>query len=96
MQKQECCSGKGAPHQGIRRRDFLRLAGASTLTVLASRPLVMAGPFTRGDFARLVPEDKKLDPAWIKSLFERGTPEILSGANLRHVGMPVDEFCLEQ
>ena len=50
---------------------------------------VMAGPFTREDFDHLVPADKKLSPDWVKSLFERGTPEVLRGTALKFVGMPV-------
>ena len=49
----------------------------------------MAGPFTREDFERLVPADKKLSPEWVKSLFERGTPEVFRGSELKFVGMPV-------
>ncbi len=49
----------------------------------------MAGPFTRDDFKHLVPADKKLSPEWVKSLFARGTPEILRGSELKYVGMPV-------
>jgi len=49
----------------------------------------MAGPFTREDFDHIVPADKKLRPEWVKSLFERGTPEILRGSDLKFVGMPV-------
>ncbi len=54
-----------------------------------SRLPVMAGPFTREDFDHLVPADKKLSPDWVKSLFERGTPEVLRGGELEFVGMPV-------
>ena len=49
----------------------------------------MAGPFTREDFDLLVPADKRLRPDWVKSLFERGIPEVLSGRELQYVGMPV-------
>ena len=49
----------------------------------------MAGPFTREDFDHLVPADKKLSPDWVKSLFARGTPEVLRGSELKFVGMPV-------
>lgn len=37
----------------------------------------------------LVPADKKLDPAWVRSLFERGTPAVYRGDELRYIGMPV-------
>ena len=56
----------------------------------------MAGPFTRDDFNSLVPADKKLRPEWLKSLVERGTPEILAGEDLRFVGMPVGGICSGQ
>lgn len=78
------------------RRDFLRVAGTGSLALLLARLPVMAGPFTRADFPRLVPEDKKLDPAWVRSLFERGTPEVLRGASLKYVGMPVGGLCAGQ
>lgn len=72
-----------------RRRDFLKMSSASTLGLLLSRQAAMAGPFTSADFDRLVPADKKLSPEWVKSLFERGTPEVLAGDELNYVGMPV-------
>jgi uncharacterized protein (DUF608 family) len=49
----------------------------------------MAGPFTREDFEKLVPADKKLSSEWVKSLFERGEPEVLCGSELKYVGMPI-------
>ena len=36
-----------------------------------------------------VPVDKGLDPAWVASLTERGTPTVLRGQELTYVGMPV-------
>ena len=38
---------------------------------------------------QLVPADKKLDPAWLKSLAERGEPQIYRGDELKYIGMPV-------
>ncbi len=76
-------------NSGIARRDLLRLSAAGMMGLAFSRLPVMAGPFTREDFDRLVPADKKLSPEWIKSLFERGTPEVLRGSELKFVGMPV-------
>ena len=32
----------------------------------------MAGPFEANEYLKAIPADKKLDPAWIRSLFERG------------------------
>jgi hypothetical protein len=92
----EKCSSKKCGCGGGTRRDFVKLMGAGAAAAVAARLPVMAGPFSRADFARLVPEDKKLDPAWVKSLFERGMPEILRGANLKYVGMPVGGLCSGQ
>src|SRR5665213_4416024 len=77
------------PPPNWNRREFLKFATATTLGMVFSRLPVMAGPFTREDFDQLVPADKKLAPDWVKSLFARGTPEILRGSELKYVGMPV-------
>ena len=84
--------------QGARldRRQLLKLGGLAVTGMAFARLPVMAGPFAREDFTRLVPADKKLDPAWAKSLFERGTPEVLRGADLKYVGMPVGGICSGQ
>ncbi len=89
------CSCGGNCNPGIDRRDFLRLAGVGSLGMLAGLP-VMAGPFAPSDFQDLVPVDKKLDPAWVKSLFERGAPQIYKGEELRFIGMPVGGICAGQ
>ena len=77
-------SGSGWP-----RRDFLKISAAAVLGLTFSRLPAMAGPFTREDFDKLVPADKKLSAEWVKSLFARGTPEVLRGGELKYVGMPV-------
>ncbi len=79
----------GDESRGLNRRDFLKLSAATTMGLMCSRLPVMAGPFTREDFDHLVPADKKLSPEWVKSLFARGTPEVLRGGELKYVGMPV-------
>lgn len=78
------------------RRNFLRLTGSGSLALLASRMPVMAGPFTHEDFEKLIPSDKKLDPNWVRSLFERGTPRVYRGAELKNIGMPVGGICSGQ
>ncbi len=77
------------PASAWARRDFLKTSAASVLGLAFTRLPVMAGPFTRADFDHLVPADKKLSPDWVKALFERGTPEVLRGSELKYVGMPV-------
>ena len=56
----------------------------------------MAGPFTGADFEKLVPADKKLSAAWVRSLFERGEPEWFAGTDLNHIGMQVGGICCGQ
>jgi non-lysosomal glucosylceramidase len=53
-------------------------------------------PPSRPDFERLVPADKRLDPAWVRSLFDRGTPQVFRGDDLRYIGMPVGGLCAGQ
>ena len=76
--------------QNAERRDFIKRFGLG-LAALSLNPwrTAMAGPFTREDFEHLVPADKKLSPAWVRSLFARGTPEVLHGGELKFVGQPV-------
>lgn len=73
----------------VTRRDAVKLIGLSAAAVLTARLPVMAGPFDRADFEKLVPSDKKLSADWVKSLFERGTPTVYKGEELRFIGMPI-------
>ena len=56
----------------------------------------MAGPFTRADFERLVPPDKKLSADWVKSLTARGERSRYQGADLHKIGMPIGGICAGQ
>ena len=87
-----------AAQSGFVRRDFLKLVGASATAALAFRPwqYAMAGPFTRADFGKLVPADKKLSPEWVKSLTARGEREVYRGADLAKIGMPIGGICAGQ
>ncbi|MGO8699351.1 MAG: GH116 family glycosyl-hydrolase [Limisphaerales bacterium] len=73
----------------MKRRRFLKLSALTASGLALWRRPVMAGPFTRDNFDHLVPADKKLSPEWVKSLFARGTPEVLRGNELKFVGMPI-------
>ncbi len=73
----------------LTRRDVIRTSAAAALGMMLSDVPAMAGPFTREEFDRLVPADKKLDKAWVDSLFAKGTPQLLEGEQLKYVGMPV-------
>lgn len=75
----------------VDRRHFIKTAalGAGVLSFTGTK--IFAGPFdvTQSDF--LIPADKKLTDAWIRSLYERGVPEVYSRnkEELKYIGMPV-------
>ncbi len=59
----------------------------------------MAGPFAEiqpGAFP--IPAEKNLDPAWVRSLTERGAPTVWTSARdeLKWIGMPVGGICCGQ
>ena len=85
-----CCSGgRSEPQPQLNRREFLTSSGIALAA--ASMGPGFAGPFLPQD--RLpIPADKKLDPAWVRSLFARGEPEVVVGEDLRFIGMPVGGF----
>ena len=72
------------------RRTFLKVTAAGA-AMGAGRLPVMAGPFEDGnDYLKLIQADKKLDPAWVRSLYERGQKETYADPQaLDHIGMPV-------
>ena len=72
----------------INRRKFLKNTGLLTAGVFAARISADAFPYLN----RWDPElPKKLDPAWVKSLYERGTVTtyLKSKNELQYIGMPV-------
>ncbi len=94
----KCCCPSGCG-SGIERRDFLKfvtLGAAGTVAGLAAAMPVMAGPFETSQFEKLVPPNKKLDPAWVKSLFARGERTVYRGAELEKIGMPIGGLCSGQ
>jgi len=78
------------------RREFLKLTSATVAGCFLSRLPIAAGPFTREDFDQLVPADKKLAPAWVKTLFVRGEPTVYHWPESRLIGMPVGGICAGQ
>ena len=83
-----CCNS-------MTRRDVIKLLGAAGLS-LAAPSMATAGPFDASDFDGLVPADKKLNPDWVQSLFDRGTPAVYRDEQLRSIGMPVGGICAGQ
>ncbi len=80
----DCCTG-------ISRRQFVALSSAAIASAATSRPLpTMAGPFEANEYLEAIPADKKLDPAWVRSLFARGEKQTYTDRKaLGHIGMPV-------
>ena len=85
-----CHTGDCKCDTGLSRRSFLKLSAAGAALGANAMP-VMAGPFeNKNDYLRLIPVDKRLDPAWVRSLFERGEKQTYSEpAALSHIGMPI-------
>ncbi len=61
------------------------------MAATASRSLpVMAGPFPEGNkYLEVIPQDKRLDPAWVRSLYARGEKQTYIGDDLKYIGMPI-------
>ena len=82
-------------HAAVNRRDFLRYSSVAAALAAVPSWKAIAGPF-EADKPELIPLDKKLDRAWVKSLRERGEPTVYRGAELEKIGMPVGGICAGQ
>ena len=95
-----CHTPAGPPRNsltaGVNRREFLRRTTLAAAALGLARWPAMAGPFTRADFDKLVPADKKLSPDWVKSLIARGQRTTYRGPELEKIGMPVGGLCAGQ
>src|SRR5947209_2293081 len=85
----QCSCSPRAKADGWNRRDFLLRVGVGAAALSLKPWQAMAGPFSRQDFERLVPADKKLQPDWVKSLTARGDRAVYRGEDLRKIGMPI-------
>ena len=94
-----CCSTQNTqptiqPENRVQRRDFIKVMGLGIagLTIDFNHPL-SAGLYQKG---YQIPINKNLDPDWVRSLYERGTPETYTGKDLVYIGMPVGGVCAGQ
>ncbi len=72
----------------VQRRDFMKAMGVIMGGMASAFPSIgKARENERAPYA--IPEEKNLDPEWIKSLYERGKPEIYERKDLVYIGMPV-------
>jgi uncharacterized protein (DUF608 family) len=70
------------------RREALLSIGIAASAAAAEGAI--AGPFEPDEAPiSTAPADKKLAPAWVKSLTAKGAPTVYRGAALRYIGMPV-------
>ncbi|MCX6877564.1 MAG: GH116 family glycosyl-hydrolase [Verrucomicrobia bacterium] len=74
---------------GVNRRDAVKLMtlGAAALGLPNFAWARQSGQDRPVPF--LIPADKKLSPAWLRSLVTRGTPDPWQGQDLAFIGMPV-------
>ncbi len=79
----------------ISRRDFIQITGSVGVYSLISRPGWSQTPPSLPPpvHGNLVPADKGLSAEWIQALTDRGESEILSGDELKYIGMPVGGIC---
>jgi non-lysosomal glucosylceramidase len=97
----KCGCNSGGPKKDrdssrLNRRSFFKLTGGAFLAAKA-----IGGTSTFGDSCcsgdsqvkvhstHLVPVEKDIDREWIRSLFDKGEPEIYSGSDLDFIGMPI-------
>lgn len=83
-----CCPPNTAC--GVGRRDFLKLSSITAALAISGKVQAMAGPFLPQDFNQIIPANKKLSAAWIKSLYARGTPLSVDAKSDNYIGMPIN------
>ncbi|MBN1911874.1 MAG: hypothetical protein JW818_19185 [Pirellulales bacterium] len=68
----------------------MALGGAAVVAATTGSLPTMAGPFEANEYLKTIPQDKKLDPSWVRSLFARGEKDVYTDPKaLGHIGMPV-------
>ena len=78
----------------LSRRDFVKFTASSVALASGLYTLpVMAGPFEDNGYLRVISEDKKLSPDWVRSLYTRGQKQVYTDPEaFKHIGMPVGGF----
>lgn len=86
----DCCPPKVEKsiilNSGVVRSDFLKTIGLTGPGLLFGFP---AFGMNKRNEKYTIPTDKGLTNDWYKRRYERGEPEIYSGARLAYVGMPI-------
>lgn len=87
-----CCSdGCCGNSPDWQRRDFLKSTLLTAMALYTNRFKSIAGPFAPNEIENCIPFEKRMDPDWIRSLYERGkvTSYSKSKNELQYIGMPV-------
>lgn len=93
------CSETGKQNSTLvmKRRNFLKSGSMLAASGFFSSTLpIVAGPFKQEEFSGShFPFDKKLDPAWLATLYEPGSATVYkkSKNELQYIGMPVGGIC---
>ena len=75
----------------MERRKFIQNSGLLAAGLYHSPLRAIAGPFAQPPLLHNIPIDKKLDPQWVKSLYQRGfvTTYKKTKNELQYIGMPI-------
>ena len=75
----------------MERRKFIQNSGLLAAGLYHSPLKAIAGPFAPSPLLHNIPVDKKLDPQWVKSLYQRGfvTTYKKTKNELQYIGMPI-------
>jgi len=75
----------------MERRKFIQNSGLLAAGLYHSPLKAIAGPFAQPPLLHNIPLDKKLDPQWVKSLYQRGfvTTYKKTKNELQYIGMPI-------
>ncbi len=75
----------------MERRKFIQNSGLIAAGLYHSPLRAIAGPFAQPPLLHNIPIDKKLDPQWVKSLYQRGfvTTYKKTKNELQYIGMPI-------
>jgi uncharacterized protein (DUF608 family) len=84
-----CCKDEITEKHKIKRREFLKLAAAGAAILGLPGANAFAGPFDYNDMDHLIPADKKFSPQWLKTLAQKGIPEVYTDKELKYIGMPI-------
>jgi uncharacterized protein (DUF608 family) len=75
----------------VTRRDFVKITASSAAIASGLGGCAfVAGPFEENEYLKIIAKNKKLSPAWVRSLYARGKKQVYTDPEaLKHIGMPI-------